>query len=125
MCAGCPGGRAVSRVTAYINLHGLKQGVLKALQRAVGHRASISAFGDQWVLRTRTGAQTVLPDAEALARALVDKRLVDRSTLPAPASGAGSLPPLGPGSARLDAEGLVAALLACADAARTAGTRPH
>lgn len=122
MCAGCPGGRAVSRVTAYINLHGMKHDVLKALQRAVGHRASIAAFGDQWVLRARTGAQTVLPDAEALARSLVDKRLVDRSALPAAAEGS-SLPPLGPGSARLDAEELVAALLARADAARIAGTR--
>ena len=118
MCAGCPGGRAVSRVTAYINLNGMKQDVLKALQRAVGHRASIAVFGDQWVLRGRTGAQTVLPDAEALARALVDRKLVDRGALSGEASGGGPVLPLGPGSARLDAEDLVTALLRRAVAAR-------
>ena len=118
MCAGCPGGRAVSRATAYINLHGMKQDVLKALQRAVGHRASIAVFGDQWVLRMRTGTQSVLPDVEALARALVEKKLVGRGALPGTASGGSPVPPLGPGSARLGADDLVAALLARAAATR-------
>ena len=118
MCAGCPGGRAVSHVTAYINLHGLKQAVLKVLQRAVGQRASIAVFGDQWVLRTRTGTQLVLPDAEALARALVEKKLVGRGALPGTPPEGGPVPPLRPGSARLGAEELVAALLARAAAAR-------
>jgi len=55
MCAGCPGGRAVSRTTAYLNLHGTKYAVLKELQRSVGPRAVLSVFGDRWVLASRTG----------------------------------------------------------------------
>lgn len=82
MCAGCPGGRAVSKVTAYINLNGMKPAVLAELRRSVGRRARITVLGDRWVLGSRTGVQQVFPDVEALADALVDKRLVDRRALP-------------------------------------------
>ncbi|MEX5304821.1 hypothetical protein RF644_03610 [Kocuria sp. CPCC 205258] len=82
MCAGCPGGRAVSKVTAYINLHGMKQAVLAELRRSVGRRARITVLGDRWVLGSRTGAQQVFPDVETLADALVDQHLVDRRLLP-------------------------------------------
>lgn len=82
MCAGCPGGRAVSRLTAYINLNGMKQAVLAELRRSVGRRAKITVLGDQWVLGSRTGVQQVFPDLETLAGALVDQRLVDRRVLP-------------------------------------------
>ena len=81
MCAGCPGGRPVSRITAYINLHGLRPAVLRELQRSVGRRARITAFGDQWMLAARTGRREVFDDVEALADALVDRGLVDRGVL--------------------------------------------
>ena len=32
MCAACSGGRAVSRTTVYLNLHGMKSAALKGLQ---------------------------------------------------------------------------------------------
>jgi hypothetical protein len=82
MCAGCPGGRAVSKVTAYINLNRMKQAVLAELRRSVGPRAGITVLGDRWVLASRTGRQQVFPDVETLADALVDQRLVDRRALP-------------------------------------------
>ncbi len=82
MCAGCPGGRAVSTLTAYINLNGMKPAVLAELRRSVGRRARITVLGDRWVLASRTGVQQVFPDVEALADALVDQRLVDRRVLP-------------------------------------------
>lgn len=82
MCAGCPGGRAVSKLTAYINLHGIKPAVLAELRRSVGGRARITVLGDQWVLASRTGVQKVFPDVETLADALVDQHLVDRRVLP-------------------------------------------
>lgn len=82
MCAGCPGGRAVSKVTAYINLHRMKPAVLAELRRSVGPRARITVLGNQWVLGSRTGAQQIFPDVETLADALVDQRLVDRRALP-------------------------------------------
>lgn len=82
MCAGCPGGRAVSTMTAYINLNRMKPAVLAELRRSVGRRARITVLGDQWVLGSRTGAQQVFPDVETLVDALVDQRLVDRRTLP-------------------------------------------
>lgn len=78
MCAGCPGGRAVSTTTAHINLHRMKPAVLAELRRRVGRRARITVLGDQWVLGSRTGAQQVFPDVEALADALVDQHLVDQ-----------------------------------------------
>lgn len=101
MCAGCPGGRAVSRSTAYVNAHGLKPRVLAALRQRVGGRAAVTVFGDRWVLRSRTGAQQVFPDLEDLVRALTARGLVDRDGLPDAAAG----------------EELVAALLAGAAAA--------
>ena len=117
MCAGCPGGRAVSKVTAYINLHGMKQAVLAELRRSVGRRARITVLGDRWVLGSRTGAQQVFPDVETLADALVDQHLVDRRALPDDggaeferilAAGTHSAPPM-------DAGRLVRALLLSAD----------
>src|SRR4051794_21760270 len=81
MCAGCPGGRAVSRVAVYANLKGIKGEVARLLQQAAGSRAAISAFGDQWVLRSPTGRQQVLADLEHLARALVAGGTVDWNRL--------------------------------------------
>lgn len=49
----------------------MKPAVLAELRRNVGRRATITVFGDQWVLRYRTGAQQVFPDVESLAGALV------------------------------------------------------
>lgn len=71
MCGGCPGGKAVSRVAVYANLKGIKTEVARLLQQAAGSRVAISAFGDQWVLRSPTGRQQVLADLEHLAGALV------------------------------------------------------
>ena len=87
MCAGCPGGRAVSAATAHLNSHGLKPAVRKELQRRVGGRATVAVFGDQWVLGSRTGAQQVLPDLEHLTAAMVECGLLDRSSVPEDASG--------------------------------------
>jgi hypothetical protein len=81
MCAGCPGGRAVSRLAAYVNLKGIKGEVARLLQQAAGNRATVSAFGDQWILRSPTGRQQVLPDLEHLAGALVAGGAVDRNRL--------------------------------------------
>ena len=78
MCAGCPGGGTVSPATAYVNLNGLKSAVLSELRRSVGRRAAVTVLGDRWVLRSRTGVQHVLPDVETLARALVEKNLLER-----------------------------------------------
>ena len=113
MCAGCPGGRAVSRTTAYLNLHGMKSAVQKELQRSVGPRAVISAFGDRWMLALPTGKREVFGDVETLAGALVAQGLVDRRTTPAGVpleqvlSGAGD-----PGLPPPRADELVTALLA-------------
>jgi hypothetical protein len=88
MCAGCPGGRAVSPATAHLNLHGDKRAVLAALRREVGPRATIALFGDRWLLRSRTGAQQVLPDLEHLVAELVERGLLGRGAVPAGAAGA-------------------------------------
>lgn len=88
MCAGCPGGRAVSAATAYLNSHGLKPAVRKELQRRVGNRATVAVFGDQWMLRSRTGSHEVLPDLEHLMAALVKHGLLERGSVPGNASGA-------------------------------------
>lgn len=87
MCAGCPGGCPVSAATAYLNSHGLKLTVHQELQRHVGNRATVSVFGDQWVLRSRTGVQRVLKDLEHLVVALADQGLLDPSFKQAKASG--------------------------------------
>lgn len=81
MCAGCPGGGMISSATAYMNLHGLKHAVLGELRRNVGPRATVTVFGDRWVLRSRTGIQHVLPDIEALTLMLVRKNLLDQDPL--------------------------------------------
>jgi hypothetical protein len=81
MCAGCPGGRAVSRLAAYVNLRGIKAEVARLLQQAAGSRASVSAFGDRWILRSPTGRQQVLADLEHLAGALVAGGMVDWNRL--------------------------------------------
>ena len=100
MCAGCPGGRSVSKTTAYINLHGLKQAVLRELQRAVGRRATLSTFGDQWVLASRTGRREMFDDVEALSGALVARKLVDPATPPRARFGAEFERLLGAGTGR-------------------------
>src|SRR5690242_7416255 len=113
MCAGCPGGRAVSRGTAYLNQHGLKSTVLKELQRFVGPPAVLSVFGDSWVLASRTGRRSLFDDVEALADALVAGGLVDRRALPAVARLEQMLGATGgPGSPRPSADELAAAPLA-------------
>lgn len=121
MCAGCPGGRAVSRVTAYINLNGMKHDVLTSLQRRVGERAKIATFGDQWVLRTRIGVQLVLVDVEALAHALLDRGLLGPGS-----AGAGAVvhPPADHDAVRTGAERFVGLLLADAAAARNPMANP-
>jgi len=81
MCAGCPGGRAVSRVAAYVNTKGIKGEVARLLQQTAGGRATVSAFGDQWVLRSPTGKQQVLADLEHLAAVLVSGRTIDGDRL--------------------------------------------
>jgi hypothetical protein len=110
VCAGCPGGRAVSEATAWINLHGMKQAVLQELRRSVGNRAGISVFGDRWVLAHRTGKREMFDDVEALAAALgglLDGRKVPET--PAGAAGPGRIRAAG---SRADAAAFVAALLA-------------
>ncbi len=118
MCAGCPGGRAVSTVTAYVNRHRMKPAVLAELRRCVGRRARITVLGDQWVLGSRTGRQQIFPDVESLADALVDQRLVDRSALPDDGGGDFERVLEGGhhhGAPPLDAGRLVRALLLSAD----------
>jgi hypothetical protein len=113
MCAGCPGGRAVSPATAHLNLHGMKSAVLKRLQRSVGPRAALSVFGDRWVLASRTGRRELFDDVETLVGTLVARGLVDGRVRPAGAppehvlEGAGD-----PGCPRPSADRLVATLLA-------------
>jgi hypothetical protein len=113
MCAGCPGGRAVSRTTAYLNLHGMRSAVLKELQRSVGRRAVLSVFGDRWVLAFRTGRREMFDDVEMLAAALVAQGLVDGPVVPVGAPLEQVLGAAGdPGAPRPATEELAAALLA-------------
>ena len=113
MCAGCSGGRAVSRTTAYLNLHGMKSAVLKEPQRSLGPRAVLSVFGDGWVLASRTGRGEVFDDVETLAGALVARGLVDGRVVPAGAPLEQLLGAAGnPAARRPSAEQLVAALIA-------------
>jgi hypothetical protein len=113
MCAGCSGGRAVSRTTAYLNLHGMKSAVLKGLQRSVGPRAVLSVFGDRWVLASRTGRREVFDDVETLVGALVTRGLVDGRVLPVGAPLEQVLEAAGdPSCPRPSADELVATLLA-------------
>jgi hypothetical protein len=113
MCAGCPGGRAVSKTTAYLNLHGMKSAVLKELQRSVGPRAMLSVFGDQWMLASRTGRRQMFDDIETLAGALIAQGLVDGRAVPAGPSLEQVLRGTGdPSAPRPSADELAAALLA-------------
>ncbi len=113
MCAGCSGGRAVSRTTAYLNLHAMKSAVLKGLQRSVGPRAVLSVFGDRWVLASRTGRREVFDDVETLVGALIARGLVDGRALPAGAPLEQVLEAAGdPSGPRPSANELVATLLA-------------
>jgi hypothetical protein len=113
MCAGCPGGRTVSRTTAYLNLHGMKSAVLKELQRSVGRRAGLSVFGDYWMLAFRTGRREVFDDVETLAGALVARGLVDVRALPSGMPLEQVLMGTGdPSAPRPSADELAAALLA-------------
>ncbi|WP_222268953.1 hypothetical protein [Modestobacter marinus] len=109
----------------------MKFAVLQALQRAVGTRAGLSAFGDRWVLVSRTGRRELFDDVEALAGAMVTRGLVDDRTLPAGAPleqllGAAG----GPDAPRPTADGLVAAILVRArheapDQRQPLGQGPH
>ena len=113
MCAGCPGGRAVSPATAHLNRHGLKPAVVQALQRRLGRRAAVSVFGDRWVLASRTGRREVFDDVETLVGALVARGLVDGRVLPAGAPLEQVLEAAGdPSCPRPSADELVATLLA-------------
>ena len=71
MCGACPGGAGISRLSAYAALAGIKADVARLLQQAAGRRVGIRAFGDQWVLSTRTGTQRVVPGLEEVAAAVV------------------------------------------------------
>jgi hypothetical protein len=113
MCAGCPGGRAVSPATAHLNRHGMKSAVLKRLQRSVGPRAALSVFGDRWVLASRTGRRELFDDVETLVGALVARGLVDGRVLPAGVPLEHLLEAAGdPGRPHPGADELVATLLA-------------
>lgn len=70
MCGACPGGAAVSRISAYAALAGIKQEVAGLLQRAAGPRLTIRAFGNGWTVRDRLGRQRVLPGLEEVAAAV-------------------------------------------------------
>lgn len=71
MCGACPGGAGISRLSAYASLSGIRAEVASLLQQVAGRRLGIKAFGDQWVLHTRTGSQRVVPGLEAVADAVV------------------------------------------------------
>ena len=75
MCGACPGGAGISRLSAYAGLTGIKPRVAALLQDAAGGRVGIKAFGDRWVLRSRTGAQHVVPGLEDVAAAVVTRPL--------------------------------------------------
>lgn len=70
MCGACPGGAAVSRISAYAALAGIKPEVAGLLQRAAGPRLTIRAFGNGWTVRDRLGRQRVLPGLEEVAAAV-------------------------------------------------------
>ena len=70
MCGACPGGAGISRLSAYAGLTGIRSGTAALLQQIAGRRLGIQAFGDQWVLRTRTGSQRVVPGLEEAAAAV-------------------------------------------------------
>jgi hypothetical protein len=113
VCAGCPGGRAVSRTTAHLNLRGGRSAVLRELRHRAGPRAGLSVFGDRWVLASRTGRREVFDDVETLVAALVARELVDDRAGPAGAPLEQLLTaPGNPGAPRPSAEELVAALIA-------------
>ncbi|WP_305091675.1 hypothetical protein [Prescottella sp. R16] len=77
MCGACPGGAAVPRLTAYANLTGITAEVTTVLQRAAGNRVRVTRFADRWLLRSRTGAQSVAADLEQVAGHLVRHGAVD------------------------------------------------
>ncbi|WP_149956825.1 hypothetical protein [Zafaria cholistanensis] len=64
-----------------MNIKGIKGEVARLLQQAAGNRAAISAFGDQWVLRSPTGRQQVLADLDDLAAALAAGGTMDSDRL--------------------------------------------
>ena len=71
MCGACPGGTAVSRLSAYASLVGIRSEVAVLLQRAAGPRLSIRSFGDGWTVRDRLGRQRVLSGLEEVAAEVV------------------------------------------------------
>lgn len=70
MCGGCPGGAAISRISSYAAVTGIKSGVGSLLQKIAGRRLTIRPFGDQWTLQTRLGQQSVVPGLEEVAAAV-------------------------------------------------------
>lgn len=70
MCGGCPGGAAISRPSGYAALTGIKSGVGALLQQIAGRRLTIRPFGDQWMVQTRLGQQSVVPGLEEVAAAV-------------------------------------------------------
>lgn len=81
MCAGYPGGKAVSRMTGYANLKGIKGEVARLPAACCNSRAVISTSGGQWVLRAPTGRQQILADLEHLADALATGGVIDWNRL--------------------------------------------
>lgn len=77
MCGGCPGGSTVPRLTSYVQLTGIKAEVTRLLNAIADKRISITIFGDQWVSRSRTGAQQIVTTMEALAMAVLGDSPVD------------------------------------------------
>ncbi|NKX49692.1 hypothetical protein HER39_03690 [Arthrobacter deserti] len=89
MCAGCSGGRPVSRLSGYLNLAGIKADVTRLLERAGGGRVRICVFGDRWVVSSRTGRQQVAGDIGSVARAVAGSGAPDWSWLPPAGASAG------------------------------------
>ena len=77
MCGGCPGGSTVPRLTSYVQLAGIKAEVTRLLSAIADKRISITVFGDQWVTRSRTGAQQIVTTMEALATAAIGDTPID------------------------------------------------
>ena len=70
MCGGCPGGATISRPSGYAAVTGIKSGVGALLQKIAGRRLTIRPFGDQWLVQTRMGSQSVVPGLEEVAAAV-------------------------------------------------------
>lgn len=71
MCGGCPGGAAISPLSAHVNLRGIKAQVTSELSARCSPRFRIAVFGDSWVVTGATGKQAVYASIEDVALAIV------------------------------------------------------